>query len=267
MAVTHGVGHSRVLEKRRFEDYKSLKQYYQNSNLEEVIISGTTTSDGALAEICFCDNVIDYAGSAGQAYIRTEQDDQATQGNKYVYLQYQDSTGAVQDWVTADLDNTNTTTEVAIGSTDFYRARQMYSEVVSSANDAIILCDADWGGADDTYAEIRDGESKFSLERFFTQPDSTHISYLAYIKLHVPEMDHDGAASGHIFSVTYTPKPLNGGEAQVAAAITEEFYFSRELIFEPCYELDGGTEVIFKVGDVDSAGVIHLEAVLVEVLL
>ena len=179
MAVTGGTGISRVLENRRFEDYKSLKQHFQhNRRITEVIIEGMTTTDGALAEVNFAvGDIINYIAAEGQAYIRIEQLD-ANQDGKYIYLQYQDDTGAVQDWVTADIAAAETD-EVAIGSTDFYRIRQMYSEVEASTNDAIILTDADMGGADDVYGFINDGNSQFNLERFFTQPNATCRSFLA----------------------------------------------------------------------------------------
>jgi len=269
MAVTSGVGHSRVLKKRRFEDYQSLKQHYKVSNIEEVIISGSCTTNGAAAEISFVTgDVVNYIGAEGTPYIRCEADD-ANQHSKYVYVQYQDDTGAVQDWITGDLNAADSTTEVTMTVTDFYRVRQMYSEVESASGGGkmVTLCDADWDGGADGYAYISDGQSEFALERFFTQPDSTHKSYLAYVKLHVPEKDHDGAESGYIFTCQYTPQVnSDGGESAAAADVTETFNFSRELIWEPCIELDGGTEVIFSVGDLDSAGVIHIEAVLLEVL-
>jgi hypothetical protein len=270
MAVTSGVGHSRVLEKRRFEDYKSLKQHYQNSNIEEIIISGSVTTNGPAAEICFVTgDVINYIGAEGQVYVRAEADD-ANQHSKYVYIEYQDDTGAVKTILTADLHAADSTTEVIVtGASDFYRLRRMHSEVESASGGGkmVLLTDSDWDGVADTYGAISDGQSHFALERFFTQPESTHKSYLAKVKLNVPEKDHDGAESGYIFSCTYTPKPVNLGEAQVAADVTETFNFSHDLDWQPCYELDGGTEVIFKVGDLDSAAVIHIEAVLVEVLL
>lgn len=267
MAVTAGEGHSRVIQKRHYDNYESLKQYYRGKNFEEVIIHGYSTSGGGAAEISFCDNIIDYAAAAGQAYIRTEQDDVAIQGEKYVYLQYQTTTGLVKAWVTADLNDADTTTEVAIGSTDFYRARQMYSEVESSANDAIILCDADWGGVDDTYAEITDTHTEFALERFFTQPDTTHKSFLGKIEAWAPIQDGDSAAAGFLIEIKCTPKPNNqGAEVATAADKTFHFDFSEHFVWEPCLELDGGTEVFFYIGDYDSPAVIAIEATMLEIL-
>jgi hypothetical protein len=268
MAVTSGVGHSRVIEKRRFDDYESLKQYHKNSDCEEVIISGSCTTGGAAAEICFVTgDVIDYIAAEGQVYIRCEADD-VNQHGKYVYIEYQDDTGAIATIRTADLNASNSTTEVIVtGADDFYRLRRMYSEVESASGGGkmIILTDADYGGADDGYGYISDGQSHFALERFFTQPDSTHKSYLGRVRIH--GLIHAEAPAGYFVEVTYTPKPINLGEVQVAADVTEHLEFSEYLNWEPLYELDGGTQVIFKVGDNGTAGKLHIEATMLEVAL
>ena len=263
MVITGGIGHSRVLKDRRFESYESLKQHLSQSRIDEVIITGRTTTDGNLTEINFAvGDTINYIAGEGQAYIRTEQDD-ANQHTKYVYLQYQDDTGAVQDWVKAVFPG-NSTTETAIGSTDFFRVRQMYSEVVSSANDAIQLTDAEMGGADDIYGFINDGYSKFNLERFFVQPLATCDAYLASIHVHTIPVGIGAATDTFELEVTYTPRILDEGEPQVAASISELFKFEREYDWQPCMLLQPATEVIFKVNDIATANVIHLEAVMVE---
>ena len=268
MAITGGIGRSKVHENRRFEDYKSLKQHFQhNRRVDEVFISGRTTTDGNLTEINFCiGDTINYIAAEGQAYIRTEQDDVGIQGEKFVYLQYQDDTGAILPWVTADMNDTNTTTEVVIGSTDFFRARQMYCEIISSANDAVLLTDANMGGVDDIFAFINDGGSVFNLERFFTQPSATVDSYLAKIHVHSIPVGIGAATDTFIVEITYTPRaPSAGGETGAAAAISEVFKFEREFDWQPCILLQGGTEVIFKVNDIATANVIHIEAVMVEI--
>ena len=40
-------GHSRVLHRRRWDDYASLKQYHKNHRTDEVIISGWGTTANA----------------------------------------------------------------------------------------------------------------------------------------------------------------------------------------------------------------------------
>jgi len=265
MAITPGEGFSRVIKNRRFEDYTSMKQYFSDRTIYEVIIEGRTTTDGAALEINFCvGDTINYIGTAAQAYIRTEQED-ASQHSKYVYLQYQDNTGAVQDWVTADLHNTDTTTELEIGSTDFFRVRQMYSEVESSANDAVLLTDGEMGGVDDVFAFINDGNSQFNLERFFIQPNSVCDSYLARFHVHSIPVGIGAATDIFIAQFICTPRALNCGEVQGAADKTFEYKFADEFNSEPCILLEGGTEVIFKVGDIATANIVHIESVLLEV--
>jgi len=267
MVITGGIGRSKVHENRRFEDYKSLKQHFQhNRRVDEVFISGRTTTDGNLTEINFCvGDTINYIAAEGQAYIRCEIED-ATQVGKFVYLQYQDDTGAIQDWVTADLHAATTVTEIAIGSTDFYRVRQMYCEKEAVATKAIVLTDADMGGADDIYAFINDTYSTYNLERFFTQPSATTDSYLAKVHVHSIPVGIGAATDTFILEVTYTPRAPNaGGETGAATAISEVFKFADKFCWEPCILLQGGTEVIFKVNDIATVNVIHLEAVMVEV--
>jgi len=264
MAVTPGEGFSRVLKNRRFEDYRSMKQYFSDRTIYEVIIEGRTTTDGALAEVNFAvGDTINYIGAEGQAYIRIEQVD-ANQDGKFIYLQYQDDTGAVKDWVTADIGATETD-EVAIGSTDFFRARQMYSEVEASANDAIVLTDADMGGANDIYAFIDDGNSQFNLERFFTQPNSVCDSYLAHFHAHSIPVGIGAATDTFLAAFIATPRALNAGEVGAAADKTFEYKFADNLHIDPLILLEGGTEVIFQVGDIATANVVHIESVLLEV--
>lgn len=268
MAITVGEGHSRILTNRHYDDYASMKQHFKHARkIQEVIISGSCTSDGALTEISFADNIINYIGAEGQIYIRTEADD-GNQDSKYVYVEYQDDTGAIATIVTGDLAAPDNTVEVILtGADDFYRLRQMTSEVESASGGgkSILLCDSDWDGVADTYGEIKDGHSSFALERFFTQPSATCASYLGRVKLVATVQDGDGAVAGALASVTYTPKVIDLGEAQVAADITENFQFDHTLVWEPLYELAPATEVIFKIGDLDSPHIIHIEATMLEV--
>lgn len=269
MAVTSGVGKSRVLHKRRFDDYKSLKQHYQNSNIDEIIISGSCTTGGAAAEISFVTgDVINYIAAEGQVYVRCEADD-ANQHSKYVYIEYQDDTGAVKTILTADLHATDSTTEVIVtGASDFYRLRRMTSEVESASGGGkmVLLTDADADGVADYYGIISDGQSEFALERFFTQPDSTHISYLGKVECYATIQGGDNATAGSIITIQYTPKPTDLGEAAAAADVTQTFNFSEHFLWEPCIELDGGTEVIFSLGDIDEPQTISIEAHMLEVL-
>ena len=264
MAITGGEGFSRVLENRRFEDYRSMKQHFQHRHITEVLISGTTTTDGAAVEVNFCvGDTINYIAAQGAVYALCEQDD-ASQYNKYVYLEYQDNTGEIQTVLTTDLDGANSTTVSRFGTvSDFFRIRQCHSEVESSANDAIVISDAVWGGVDDTFGFINDGNSQFNLERFFTQPAATCASYLGRVDVKCVNIAE--AAAGYILDVTFTPKILNLGEVQPATDKTLHMEFTEFLNWEPCIELAPATEVIFKVGDNATAGILAIEATMLEV--
>ncbi len=115
MAVTGGEGLSRIFKNRRYENYMSMKQYFSDRTIQEVSIYGSSTTNGAALEIDFAvGDVINYIGAEGQVYLRTELDDIANQNVKYCYIEYQDDTGAVRPILKGIMDNTNTTTEVAI---------------------------------------------------------------------------------------------------------------------------------------------------------
>ncbi len=270
MAFTGGDGHSRVLKDRRFESYTSLKQHLSHSIIDEVIISGLIAeTDAGPTEIDFAvGDTINYIAAEGQVYIRCELDD-ATQHSKYVYIEYQDDTGAIRPILTADLDAADSTTEVIVtGASDFFRLRQMISEVEATATKGIVLTDANMGGADDIFGFINDGNSQFNLQRFFTQPNATCDSYLAHIHLHSSESGTDANQDAFYLTITYTPRVLGlsdgFAEAQGAADKTMTLHFYNNLDEDPCILLEGGTEVIFKVGDVNDPSAIHCEFVMVE---
>ena len=172
MAAT---GFSRIVENRRFEDYRSMKQSYQHFHTKEYIISGHGNSSIA-GELQFSSEDTDYVGAAAQACIRCEADD-ANQHGKYVYLTYQNASGVILGPVTADLDGADSTTEVNIGAADCYRVREMYSEIESATagGKMITLTDAAMA-AGDNWAYIDDGNSQFAAQRYFV-PSATPVSY------------------------------------------------------------------------------------------
>lgn len=261
-------GHSRVLHNRRWDSYESLKQYYKGTQIDEVIISGWGTT--ANAEFQFASETLDYIGAEGQVYVRCEADD-ANQHSKYVYLEYQDDTGQVMPILTDDLDATDSRTEQAIaGATDFYRVRQLISEVESATGGGkmITLTDADMGGGDN-YAYIEDGNSQFILQRFFIQPNATAHSYLGRIEVRFPHMTAAATAiDAVLLTVTYTPKVLgvNDGfaESQVATNITLDLRMNHNTVFEPLIELQQATEVTFSWNHTTTAQIIWFEATLLE---
>jgi hypothetical protein len=266
-----GKGFSRVLKDRRWEDYKSLKQAWQHRPTTEFLISGYQTTTAAAAELNFqTGDTINYIGTAAQAYIRCEADD-ANQDNKYVYIRYCDDSGTISAWSTADIsDAPDSTTEVAIGGTDFYRLREMYSQVESASGGGkcVLLTDSNMGGADDIFGFIDDGESVAAINRYFVPSAATCTSYLGRIVCRVPYLlEGDATPGGYFLTITFTPVALNGGEVGAAADITQVLSFNEVLDWQPCIELQPATDVIIKIHklvDADHVGM-HIEASFLEV--
>ena len=266
-----GQGISRIFKNRRHEDYTSMKQYFSDRTIQEVLIEGTFLTVGAAAEIDLAiGDTINYIAAEGQVYVRCEADD-ANQHSKYVYIQYQDDTGQIMPILTANLDGANSVTEVIVtGASDFYRLRQMICEIeaATGGTKGVILTDVDMGGADDVFGFIDDNNSSFALQRFFTQPAATCDSYLAHLHLHAPNAA-DNIVDTFFLDMTCTPRVLSISEGfaepQAIVDRTFNYPFSGEIDHSPCLLLEGGTEVIFKIGDNHDAGIVHFEFVLLEV--
>lgn len=245
-------GQSRVYKNRHFEDYRSLKQFWQHRHFDEFVIQATQLTTNAAAELLgVTGDTINYIAAEGQAYIRCEADD-TNQDNKYVYLVYQDDTGNVKAAVTADIsDAPDSTTEVAIGSTDFFRVREFYSEVESATGGgkSVLLTDADMGGADDIFAFIDDDESEAFIGRYFVRDVATIIhSYIGRIICKIPYLlEADATPGGYFLTVEYTPKPTNLGEVAAAANRTLIIPFSEDLDWQPLIELQPATDVVLKI--------------------
>lgn len=265
-------GLSRVMSDRHWEDYKSLKQFYQHRHCVEFEISGYQVTTVAAAEIDFTvGDTINYVAAEAQAYIRTEADDVGNQGEKYVYLEYMKEDGTIMAVVTADLNDTNTTTGVVIGAANCFRVRQFYCEVVSDTGGgkAVLLTDVAMGGADDIFAFIDDDHSRAAISRYYV-PIETQVehAYLGRVKLQIPYLlEADATPGGYFLTALYTPKVLNLGEAQVAAEHTTVIGFSELLDWQPCIELEPATDVtikIHKLVDADHVNM-HIEVDFLEV--
>ena len=111
-----GQGHKLILEKRRFDDYASMKQYFKNSRTKEVLFAGTrlltttfATMDGGHEALSLV-----RLGTAAVAYVAVVGDD-TNQDDKYVDIIYQDNTGAIQPVVRTQLDLVDPNNPVCIG--------------------------------------------------------------------------------------------------------------------------------------------------------
>jgi len=265
------MGESRVLYDRRFEDYRSMKQAYQHSRCVEFVITGDQATTAAAIAPLFQEVAIDYIGAEAQAYIRTEANDTAAQSGKYVYLEYQNEAGTILAPVTADLPATDTTTETAIGGTDFFRIRQLYSQVISSAagGKAIVLTDDEMAGAGtDLWGHIQDNQTSFAVEQYYV-PAVAQVphTYLGRFEIWgTPDTtEATTVKTGTQIVITYTPKVVNLGEPQTAVALTTTLDFSDYIKWEPCIELEPATSVTFTIQWLFQAEQIHLELTFLEV--
>ena len=270
MAGEH-MGESKVFSDRRWEDYTSLKQHYQHRHCVEFMITGDqATTTNAIGPL-FQEVAIDYIGAEAQAYIRTEANDTAAQSGKYVYLEYQNEAGTILAPVTADLPADDTTVETAIGSTDFFHIRQMYSEVISSAagGKAIVLTDDNMAGAGtDLFGHIQDNKTSYAVERYYV-PAVAQVphSYLGRFEVWgTPDTtEATTVKTGTQIIITYTPKAVNLGEVQTPIAMTTTLDFSDYLKWEPCIELEPATTVTFTIQWLFQAEQIHIELTFLEV--
>ena len=262
MAAT---GFSRILTDRRFEDYKSAKQHFQHRHCKEFIISGHGDSSIA-GEMQFSSETLDYIGAEAQAYIRTEAVD-ANQDGKYVYMIYCTEAGVIKGPVTADIAATETD-EVAIGDADFFRLREMWSEVESATagDKMVLLTDAAMAGGDN-YGYIDDGNSRWASQRYFV-PSATQVehAYLGRVIAQAPQIAAAAAAlDAIILTITYTPKVISNIEDSAAADLSVTLTFNKELDWQPMIELEPATEVTFSWTDTTTGQAIWFEADFLEV--
>lgn len=117
MALVKGTCISKIHRDRRFEDYRSLKQYFRNNSCEEFIVRGYNTSTATAAELK-PDNVqaLTALGAEALGYVKSEADLAALDGDS-VYVTYLDDDGVVIGPIESKLDAaTSTDTEVPIGN-------------------------------------------------------------------------------------------------------------------------------------------------------
>jgi len=160
---------------------------------------------------------------------------------------------------------------ILTGADDFFRLRQMSSEVESASGGgkAICLTDAAMAGfGTDMYGFIDDGLSSFIPSRYFVPAASEGRSFLGKLHFKQPYLLEGDATPGGIYvKIILTPKAINLGEAGAASDITLYLSFSEALNWEPCIELEPATEVtisIKKLVDADHVA-LYCEATFLEV--
>ncbi len=328
-AVTRGM--SRVIDRRRFEDYKSMKQHFQHRNITELIFDGYQTFTNAAANLEPGDLTIVLPGAEGTVYLSTLVND-ANQDAKKVWIVYQDDTGEIHSILTY-LDNDNDTSDevplgceavvttvqnvagdtlelVGVNSTvvndlagmfivgcgdathqpgavleilsntiatpsvitctstpnanwdldnvslqsyeasDFFRLREMYCEVEVLTDKTIRLGTFDSGAY---YGLISQGGRYSSSARYFTRPAANARCFLGVIHTHCSNETTVSKKQGNEFQVTLTPKARNSdGES---ADIVINIVFQDHIHWEPCIELEPGTDVNIQVLTLDDTNV------------
>ena len=121
MATLIGTGHKIIVEDRRWEDYTSMKQWFRNSRVKEILFSGSQLMTAVSVVVDGSDHTIAAQLTAeAVVYLSTIADD-ANQAAKDVYVVYQDSTGEIQTVVQHILPTTeNTDTELTLGHEDVF---------------------------------------------------------------------------------------------------------------------------------------------------
>ena len=90
-------GYKRIIDNRRHEDFRSLKQQFQGHRIKEIIFEGYQLATAGAGVIIDGSQAAIGAqiAAAGVAYIATEADD-SNQDGKKVWVIYQDNTGEIQ---------------------------------------------------------------------------------------------------------------------------------------------------------------------------
>ena len=118
MVVAPTKSQTRIISNRRFDDYRSLKDYWAGTGkkvVKEVLFTGHQTATNAAAEIVQIGATIGFLGANDIVYAASEADLGALDGDS-IYIDYASSTGVLHEGVETKLDTeTSTATEVPIG--------------------------------------------------------------------------------------------------------------------------------------------------------
>jgi len=119
MATLTAQGHKLILEKRRWDDYASMKQYFKNSRTKEILFAGSQLTTATFAVLDGSDHTIAAQPSAeGHVFLSTIADD-VNQDLKSVWVTYQDDTGLIVGPIEHLLNDTaNTSVEAPLGNED-----------------------------------------------------------------------------------------------------------------------------------------------------
>ena len=107
---------TRIETNRRWEDYNTLKKYWNTRKVtREVLYTGYQTATNSAAEVVQTGDTIAFLSANDIVYIASEADLAALDGDS-VYIDYASSTGTLYEAIETKLDSaTSTATEVPIG--------------------------------------------------------------------------------------------------------------------------------------------------------
>jgi len=117
MATENAMGHRIITSNKRWEDFKSLKQYYQGRRVNQIDCASAQVSTATAAIIDGSTQTITGIGPAAAdvVYISTAVDDAGQQG-KSLWVVYQDDTGLIHDAVLSKFDSADSSTEIVLGA-------------------------------------------------------------------------------------------------------------------------------------------------------
>jgi len=260
---------------RPFEDLASLKKYLRQSRLvKEVRFKHVVATGGAGAAVEIEEKTgtaIARLGAEAQVYIRAHTD-AAGYDTKTITISWLDDAGVIHDPVTTTIDVTDSTTEVAVaGAADFYRLREMYSDVTPAAGHTLILTDADCANVDgsggDIYGMIEESNYSSIHSRYFVPSryldagsagSKEIVSYLAYMRFFYSCVTANERAT---LTVTCTPYDL-GRETTLTYVCPKDYL---NMVWEFPFRLKAATDVTFSVADDTlTGGTFEFESIIVE---
>ena len=231
--MADGIGHSLIVNDRRFEDYRSMKQHFQHRHTKEFLFSRAQLSTAAAVEVEEkAGETIAILGSEATVYVRDGGVDNAGSRDKTMTIEYVDDAGAIQT-ATANTNDTDSTTEVEI-ATDFRRLRSFTSEIEAPADHHWVICNSNKTAV---YNVIQDGRIEALHSRYRVPASTVCASYLGRIKIEATRTTATG--NGHEITIEYTPKDR--------ANHVETIDFWYRMHYEPCVELEPGSDVIFTI--------------------
>lgn len=125
---------------------------------------------------------------------------------------------------------------------DVFRIRRMWSETESPTDNYQCVADKDQSAI---YALIADGNTYGAAGSRYFSLGTAYTCYLGKVEMYAPKgFQADNESLCHVLTITFTPVSKDG---QAAADITLAIEFNDYLNWQPCFELEPATDVIFKI--------------------